>query len=150
LADAKRAGRDCHTHYRMTEQQRERQRRSLAISEQVRAALREDRVMFAFQPVVVAATGEVDHYECLLRMRTPDGRLVSAGEFVPVIERLGFIRLIDRYVLDQILAELEAHPKVRLAFNISGLTAADRPWLRSLISQVRNRPDLASRMVVEI
>lgn len=150
LADAKRAGRDCHTHYRMTERQRDRQRRSLSISEQVRAALREERILFAFQPVVAAATGVVDHYECLLRMRAPDGRLVSAGEFVPVIEQLGFIRLIDRHVLDKTLAELEAHPKVKLGFNISGLTAADRPWLRSLISQVRNRPDLASRMVVEI
>jgi diguanylate cyclase (GGDEF)-like protein len=150
LADAKRAGRDCHTHYRMTEQQRERQRRSLSISEQVRAALRDDRVMFAFQPVIETASGRVDHYECLLRMRTPEGRIVSAGEFVPVIEQLGFIRLIDRYVLDKTLEELEANRDVRLGFNISGLTAADRPWLRSLISQVRNRPDLASRMVVEI
>jgi diguanylate cyclase (GGDEF)-like protein len=150
LADAKRAGRDCHSHYRMTDEQRERQRRSLTISEEVRAALREERVVFAFQPVVEAMTGKVDHYECLLRMRMPDGRIVSAGDFVPVIEQLGFIRLIDRYVLDMTLAELEAHPGVKLGFNISGLTAADRPWLRALISQVRNRPDLASRLVVEI
>jgi EAL domain-containing protein (putative c-di-GMP-specific phosphodiesterase class I) len=69
---------------------------------------------------------------------------------VPVIEQLGFIRLIDRYVLDMTLAELAAHPDVKLGFNISGLTAADRPWLRALISQVRHRPDLASRLVVEI
>jgi diguanylate cyclase (GGDEF)-like protein/PAS domain S-box-containing protein len=150
LADAKRAGRDCHAHYRMTDAQRERQRRSLTISEEVRAALREERVVFAFQPVVAAMTGEVDHYECLLRMRMPDGSIVSAGDFVPVIEQLGFIRLIDRYVLEKTLAELAAHPRVKLGFNISGLTAADRPWLRALISQVRNRPDLASRLVVEI
>src|SRR5437016_12834028 len=89
LAEAKRAGRDCHVHYRMTEEQRQRQRRSLSISEQVQAALRDDRVMFAFQPVVEATTGAVDHYECLLRMRTPDGRIVSAGDFVPVVEQLG-------------------------------------------------------------
>src|SRR4029077_8769631 len=30
------------------------------------------------------------------------------------------------------------------------LTAADRPWLRALVMQVRNRPDIASRLVVEI
>ncbi|MGE5269294.1 MAG: putative bifunctional diguanylate cyclase/phosphodiesterase [Thiohalocapsa sp.] len=150
LAEAKRAGRDCHTHYRLSEEQRERQRRSLTMSDEVQAALREERVLFAFQPVVAAATGVVDHYECLLRMRMPDGRIVSAAEFVPVIEQLGFIRLIDRYVLDKALSELEAHPGVKLGFNISGLTAADRPWLRALISQVRNRPGVASRIVVEI
>jgi len=150
LAEAKRAGRDCHTHYRLTEEQRERQRHSRSISDQVQLALREDRVLFAYQPVVVAATGQVDHYECLLRMRTADGRIVSASEFVPVIEQLGFIRMVDRYVLDKAIAELNAHPAVKLGFNISGLTAADRPWLRALISQVRNRPDLAARIIVEI
>lgn len=150
LAEAKRAGRDCHTHYRLTEAQREHQRRSLSMSEQVQSALREERIVFAFQPVVAAATGIVDHYECLLRMRTPDGRIVSASEFVPVVEQLGFIRLIDRYVLDKALAELVEHPEVKLGFNISGLTAADRPWLRALISQVRNRPEIASRVIIEI
>jgi diguanylate cyclase (GGDEF)-like protein/PAS domain S-box-containing protein len=150
LAEAKRAGRDCHSHYRVTGEQRERQRRSLSISDEVQSALREERILFAFQPVVVAATEEVDHYECLLRMRTPDGRIVPASEFVPEFEQLGFIRLIDRYVLDMVVAELDAHPTVRLGFNISGLTAADRPWLRALVSKVRNRPDIASRLVVEI
>src|SRR5205807_7599279 len=54
LGDARRAGRDCHGHYGMTGEQRARHRRSLTISEEVRAALREERVLFAFQPVVVA------------------------------------------------------------------------------------------------
>jgi diguanylate cyclase (GGDEF)-like protein len=150
LAEAKRAGRDCHTHYRLTEEQRAHQRRSLSMSEQVQSALREERIVFAYQPVVAAATGIVDHYECLLRMRTLDGRIVSAAEFVPVVEQLGFIRLIDRYVLDKALAELAAYPAVKLGFNISGLTAADRPWLRALISHVRNRPEIAARVIVEI
>jgi diguanylate cyclase (GGDEF)-like protein/PAS domain S-box-containing protein len=150
LGDAKRAGRDCHIHYRLTDEQRAHQRHSRSITDQVRVALREERVVFAFQPVVSAVTGEVDHYECLLRMRMPDGRIIAACDFVPIVEQLGFIRLIDRYVLEKTLAELEAHPEVKLGFNISGLTAADRPWLRALISQVRHRPDLASRLVIEI
>jgi diguanylate cyclase (GGDEF)-like protein len=150
LAEAKRAGRDCYTHYRMTQEQRERQRRSLSIGEEVQKALREDRILFAFQPVVAAETGEVDYYECLLRMRGRDGRVIAAGEFVPILEQLGFIRLIDRYVLDKAFSELSAHPEVRLGFNISGLTAADRPWLRALTSQLRNRPEIAGRVVIEI
>src|SRR5438874_4984712 len=49
LAEAKRAGRDCYTHYRMTQEQRELQRRSLSIGEEVQKALREERILFAFQ-----------------------------------------------------------------------------------------------------
>ncbi|MBV9862621.1 MAG: GGDEF and EAL domain-containing protein [Alphaproteobacteria bacterium] len=150
LSEAKRAGRDCYVHYRMTDKQREGQRRSLAIGEQVQAALRQNRVLFAFQPVVHSETGEVDYYECLLRMRAEDGRIVAAGEFVPIIEQLGFIRLVDRYVLEKAIDELAAHPQVRLGLNISGLTAADRPWLRTLVSLLRTKPDIACRLVVEI
>ncbi len=150
LAEAKRAGRDCYFHYRMTEEQRERQRQALSIGEKVQAALREDRVLYAYQPIVCAATGEVDYYECLLRMRDEKGRIVAAGEFVPVVEQLGFIRLVDRHVLEKAVEELSDHTDVRLGFNISGLTAADRPWLRSLTSLLRHRPEIAARLVVEI
>src|SRR5262249_45490339 len=39
---------------------------------------------------------------------------------------------------------------VRLGFNVSGLTACDRPWLGSLMSVLRHRADLARRLVIEI
>jgi diguanylate cyclase (GGDEF)-like protein len=150
LAEAKQAGRDCYRAYRSTEEQRERQNWGRSIGDQVRDALRQDRVMFAFQPIVSAATGAVDYHEALIHIRDNDGRVISAGEFVPIVEELGFIRLVDRYVLDRTVEEVARHPGITLGFNISGLTAADRPWLRSLISQVRARPEIASRLVVEI
>jgi EAL domain-containing protein (putative c-di-GMP-specific phosphodiesterase class I) len=48
------------------------------------------------------------------------------------------------------LCDLEANPDVTLAFNISGVTAADRGWLRTLIARLKDRSDLASRLIVEI
>jgi EAL domain-containing protein (putative c-di-GMP-specific phosphodiesterase class I) len=116
----------------------------------VRAALRHDRLLFAFQPVVCAASGRVDYFECLLRMRKANGGLVACGEFIAAIEQVGLIGVIDRYVLDRAFAELTAHPEVRLGFNVSGRTACDRPWLRLLIGLLRRRPELARRLVIEI
>ena len=46
----------------------------LAIGGVVTTALRQDRLLFAFQPVICAATGKVDYFECLLRMRNEEGR----------------------------------------------------------------------------
>jgi len=129
---------------------RMRSPRAAALGAAVEAALREDRLLFAFQPVVCAASGEVDYFECLLRMRDEAGGLVACGEFIAAVEAVGLIGLIDRYVLGQVFTELAAHPRVRLGFNVSGLTAGDRPWLRSLMSLLRRQPGLASRLVVEI
>jgi EAL domain-containing protein (putative c-di-GMP-specific phosphodiesterase class I) len=127
-----------------------RQRRDMAIGETVRDALSQNRLLFAFQPVVCAASGRIDYFECLLRMREVNDRLVACGEFITAIEQVGLIGLIDRFVLERAFAELAAHPRIKLGFNVSGLTACDRPWLRSLMSLLRRQPELAHRLVIEI
>lgn len=123
---------------------------SFAVKAAVRAALRQDRLLFAFQPVVCAATGKVDYFECLLRMRDEEGEVIVGAEFITIVEELGLIDLIDRYVLEKAVQELAADPEIRLGFNISGLTAGDRRWLRLLISLLRHRSEIARRLVVEI
>jgi len=127
-----------------------RDRRRSAVGAAVETALRQDHLLFAFQPVVCAATGKVDYFECLLRMRDEQGDVVSGSEFITIVEGLGWIGLIDRYVLRKTVQELAADPEVRLGLNISGMTACDRPWLRSLTSLLRHRRDIARRLVVEI
>lgn len=150
LLSAKEAGRDCMSFYEMSEQQRQSHRTNLDVGEQVKQALKDDRLVLAYQPVVDAADGQVRYHECLLRMVMPDGELVTAARFVPVVEQLGLMRTIDRRVLDLAIRELRAYPEVSLAINISGLTAADRSWLRALVTRVGKRPDLAERLIVEI
>ena len=77
-----------------------------ALEATLRAALRGDRFLFAFQPVVCAATGKVDYYECLLRMRDEQGTIVGGVEFIRNFEDLGLIGLIDHYVLEKTVREL--------------------------------------------
>jgi EAL domain-containing protein (putative c-di-GMP-specific phosphodiesterase class I) len=125
-------------------------RRGLSVGAAVEAALRQDRLLFAFQPVVCAATGKVDYFECLLRMRDAEGGIVSGSEFITIVEELGWIGLIDRYVLKKTVRELASDPKIRLGLNISAMTARDRPWLRLLTALLRHRRDVARRLVVEI
>lgn len=150
LAEAKHAGRDCFAAYRLTEPERKQHRVSMAVGERVQRAMKEERLLFAFQPVVHGRSGVVDYYECLLRMRDEDGAIIAAGEFVPAIEQLGFIRTIDRFVLERAIAELDACDSVNLGLNISGLTAADQPWLRALVALLSTRPNVARRLVIEI
>jgi len=150
LAEAKRAGRDCFAAYRVAKAQQRQQRSDIALGEGVQRALKEDRLVFAYQPVVNSESGAVAYHECLLRMIAEDGSIVSAAAFVPVIEQLGFIRLLDRYVLERAVSEASQHPECALAFNISGLTATDHAWLRFLVSLLRDRPEVARQLVIEI
>jgi diguanylate cyclase (GGDEF)-like protein len=150
LLKAKAAGRDCVEAYRISEEQRRSYRANMELGEQVTEAMKDERLVFAYQPIVDAGSHEVSSYECLLRMYSPEGELIPAGHFVPVVERLGLMRTLDRRALDLTLKTLEMNPEVTLAFNISGVTAADRGWLRTLIARLKDRPELASRLIVEI
>ena len=150
LVDARRTGRNCHVHYRSLEDLRESERRHAAVGDAVQAVLRQDGVTFAFQPIVAATTRAVNYYECLLRLREADGSALAAGEFIQETERFGFIRLIDRHILDKVLVEAGRNPGVIFGFNISALTTADRPWLRSLLTRLRANPQLAHQLVIEI
>ena len=100
--------------------------------------------------LVDSTSRRVRFYECLLRMRDTDGSLVAAGQFVPVLEQLGIVRMIDRHTLEMVFEQLDANPQVTLAVNISALTVTHPAWLRDLTALLRDRPDLAKRLIVEI
>jgi len=150
LHEAKRAGRNRYAIFSASPAQRELHQRLVAISSDVQAALKDERLIFAFQPIVDATTHVVDHYECLIRLQRMDGTIAPAGSFIPVVEQTGLMRLLDRRVLEMAMGELMRWPDVKLAINISGLTAGDPSWLRALSGTLKTRPDLAKRLTVEI
>lgn len=150
LQEAKSAGRNCFVPYEMSDEQRERQRRNIEIGEDVLRALDDRRIVLAYQPVVCARTRETRYYETLLRMYDDQGALRSAGEFVPVLEKLGLIRLLDLRALELAATDLRRHPDIALAVNVSSMTVIDPTWMRTLVSLVKGSRTLAERLTVEI
>ncbi len=147
---AKHRGRDCTVSYADYAGSRIKCRDHIVIAERVQRALKEDRLVFAYQPVVDAETLRPMHYECLLRMITPEGEVVAAAHFMPVVEKQGLIRLIDLRVLELVVQELARYPDAHIALNISGLTVTNRTWLAIAQELLRDYPDIARRLVVEI
>lgn len=150
LQKAKQNGRDCLVIYAFSETQVEEHKNSLVIAGKVQRALREDRLRFAYQPIVESVSRETQLHECLLRMIEPDGIIVPAARFMPVVEHLGMIRAVDRTVLERGIQELSIYPDARLAINVSGLTTTDRSWMRTAVAMLRGRPDFAERLMIEI
>jgi diguanylate cyclase (GGDEF)-like protein len=70
-------------------------------AEYLRAALRENRFLLYFQPIIDCRTGAVFAYEALARLREHSGEIISAGAFIETIERYGLAREFDRFVVDK-------------------------------------------------
>jgi diguanylate cyclase (GGDEF)-like protein len=128
----------------------ERRRGNAALSRELVAALNENRLRLAFQPVVETATRRPVFHEALVRLQGPDGGVTTHGEFIQAAERLGLVRLIDHRVLDLSLARLAERPDARLSVNVSAETLGDSEWLERLSRAATERADVAGRLIIEI
>ncbi len=112
--------------------------------------LKTDGFKLAFQPIIDAKTLEVVHHEALLRMIDESGEVVSAGHLIPIAERLGLVRLIDRAVTQMAIATLHTYPDAVLAINVSANTATDPRWYHELLDMIRNNLSVSRRLTIEI
>ncbi|MGE4313057.1 MAG: EAL domain-containing protein [Pseudobdellovibrionaceae bacterium] len=113
-------------------------------------ALRSNRVCLAFQPVQDTRKNATSFYECLIRLVTESGQIVSAGHFIEAVESMGLTRLVDLFCVRSAIRELMTYPDLHLSVNVSNHTLSDPTWLREVSESLRNHPDVAPRLIVEI
>jgi PAS domain S-box-containing protein len=90
---------------------------------EIARALAEDLFVFAAQPVIDLDSGQVDHFELLLRMRGADGELVLPGSFLPQAERSGQVAEIDRWAIRKGI-ELALRAPVAINLSAAGISGA--------------------------
>ena len=113
-------------------------------------ALETDRISLAFQPIVHARGGAVHHHECLLRLREPSGRMVSAGEIVQHAERLGLVSQLDERALALAVPHLRKHADLHLALNVSAGTLGEPRAAARYLSALAELGPLAARLTIEM
>ena len=150
VREARDGGRNQFVEYQESASRSEANRATLELSERVKLALKHDGLRLAFQPVIDTESGQVLFYEALARMFADDGQLIMAADFIPIVEQQGLASEFDRHVLDLTIRELETHSELRLAMNISGLTASQSDWPAYVHEKLSKRPDLAHRLIIEI
>lgn len=125
-------------------------RQEMALANYLNLAIQEKRLMLAYQPIIESKDGAICHYEALLRVRSDDGQISSAGALIPIAERMGLIDIIDELTLQMTVDTLRASPNVSLAFNISNLTTRNAKWLDIFSRTIAETPEIAPRLIVEI
>ncbi len=147
------AKRKCCNNYVVYEfsSEREKQRkRNLQLAEEIITALNSGCMHLSLQPIVCAKTHEIVHQESLLVMETQDGEMISAGEFLPIAEKLGLCRLIDYRTLELVINLLKQDRALKLTVNVSGNTAGDPNWLIVLRGKAGGDREILERLTVEI
>jgi diguanylate cyclase (GGDEF)-like protein len=150
LAEARRRPSDGYVVYRPSPQRSsERALNARSATETVRC-LREGLFRLAFQPVIAAKTRTPVFHEALLRMVDSAGEVITAVHLIPIAEKLGLVRLIDRAVAQMVVASLHKYPDARLSLNLSGTTATDPRWYPQIIEMLASNRAVTDRLTIEI
>jgi len=139
-----------HRTFELTRPEADQCRQQMGLANYLYNAYKEKRLRMAYQPVIDSKTGQIAHYEALLRMVNPAGKISSAGALIPVAEKMGMIDLIDTMVMELVIEELRQAPDLHLAFNVSNVTTENSVWLDAITKLLKDAPDIATRLTVEI
>lgn len=116
----------------------------------IRTGIRENRFILLFQPVVNNYEENIAHYEVLLRLRDPQGQILSPGEFIPIAEKFGLMSQIDQLVVESAIKILEKNPEIKLFVNLSGVSLGDKKLLQIIEGEIFSSGIDASRLGFEI
>lgn len=95
----------------------------------MKQALKEDRFVLHYQPIVDLNNGKILHYEALVRLLNEENQLLSPGEFIPVAERYGLMAEIDRWVIRATLRKLAEVPDITIFVNLSAVSLYNKDLL---------------------
>lgn len=112
----------------------------------------ERNVVLYGQPVVSLRDRGVLHHEVFARLPRPGGRLLPAGVFLPMAERVGLAQAFDRLVLEMAVERLAAEPggDASLAINLSAASAHDPEFLSWLGRTLGRLPRKGRGLVFEL
>lgn len=100
------------------------ERKQHSLTEGLRNALGTNRIIPYFQPIINCEDGSIFAYEALARLKTEDGQIISAGEFIEATEKIGISLDLDRVIMKHVaenLAEfvVEHRPIPKVFINLS-------------------------------
>ena len=114
------------------------------LAEDLRTAIREDRLAVVYQPIFEAGSMRPSGVEALLRWLHPEIGLVPPDKFVPIAEENGLIEPIGEWVLRRACEDALSWPDVKLSVNVSAVQFRN-PGFDSLLARVLAETGFPSR-----
>ncbi len=114
----------------------------------LKAAIDDDRLVPWFQPIYDNQQHRVTKYECLVRMQEPDGRVVSAGQFVKIADRLRLNRRITVLMIDKCFAHFSERDE-EFSINLSYGDITDSETVNRILEAL-DRYRIGNRVIFEI
>ncbi len=115
----------------------------------LREALKDDRIIPYFQPIVNNKTQKIEKYECLIRMKDTEGNIIGPDKFLDVSKKSRFYHQITRLILEKSLEKFKDND-YEFSINLAILDILDDDTNRFIMKKLNEYKNIASRLVFEI
>ena len=128
--------------------------RSRNMSQQLRRAIRHDKLQMVYQPIVALGSGKIVEAEALARWTDEDGFAVSPEIFVAIAEEHGFVgeltEMVMRHVMRDFAGVLRSRPNFMLNINVAAADLADPKFLPMLEHYLAEAGVSAHSLAIEV
>ena len=147
---AKRHGRNLVHVYTSDDKESEDAKSSMEWLHKLQHAIERDNLLLHYQPVVHIETGDVAYYEALVRLNI-DNRLVFPGEFIPALECLEDVNLLDHQVVGKAIKSLADYPELKkVAINLSAQAFSDERLVPLIADKLEKHNVDPQRVIFEL
>jgi diguanylate cyclase (GGDEF)-like protein/PAS domain S-box-containing protein len=148
---AKGRGRNLIHFYDAQDNESDELRQRINISQKIRKAISEDRMVLYFQPIYDVINSKISYYEALIRLREPNGTIVGPAEFIPALEAAGEMHLLDRWIIKLATRALKEHPDLNhIAINLSAQAFKDETLVPTILESLKNTGVSPHRLTFEL
>ena len=129
-------------------------RRSRDMEQQLRRAIRRDKLRVVYQPIVMLPSRQIVGAEALVRWTDEEDCEIGPDIFVKLAEERGFVeeitKLVVRHALRDFADTLRSRPDFRLSINVAAADLADPGFLPMLEESLGREGVPARSLAIEI
>ena len=107
-----------------------------------------------YQPIIDSRTGKTNGCEVLIRWKRSDGEIISPNQFIPIAEHNGQIKLLTRYILEQVIEhlqdELNDNQHFYSSINVTPQQLEDDGFLEETIKLLKEKGLAPHRLALEV
>jgi diguanylate cyclase (GGDEF)-like protein/PAS domain S-box-containing protein len=126
----------------------------ITMEHDLRRALHSGELEMYYQPQVDVRTGAIVSAEALMRWRHPERGLLSAGEFLPLVEEIGLMVPVSDWMVDTVCSDIRRLPAtaqpLQVAINLSPTCLAREDFFSKLRKSLEHNGVSPTRIEVEI
>ncbi len=107
----------------------------------IRETIKHDRFIVYYQPQIDLSTSSIHAIEALVRIQSPNGKLILPGKFIDIAEETSLINDIGEIVLDKVCRDVQAWNRsglhIQVSINISAIQLAAGYFSEKVLEKIR-------------